>query len=437
MTNQSIEQQEYSFHRYANIFPMMSADEFQSLVEDLREFGLRDKIWLFQGQILDGRNRYIGCQKAGIIPVFQTFRGTEESALQAVLSWNLERRHLSSSQKAAVGVELEPLFDALEAQAKERQLATLKQNQVDTVTQKIEQRIEDRNQHESGLTQKIEQVQKDRNQNSSTHKAAKTLGTNRQYISDAKKLKETAPKIHEAVKRGDANLNQAKAISKLPEEKQAKILQEVAAIKDDEKKRQFVRSAVSDAKREERLDKIEEIATGNEDLADTGIKYPVIYADPPWRYEHVKTESRAIENQYPTMALDEICALPLDQITTDDAILFLWTTAPKLEESFRVIQSWGFTYRSCAIWDKKKIGMGYYFRIQHEILLIATKGAIPTPSPSDRVSSVVSIDSGKHSAKPSYFAELIEKWYPSIPKLEMFCRTPRKGWGSWGNQSNG
>ena len=423
MTNQSIEQQEYSFHRYANIFPMMSEDEFQSLVEDLREFGLRDKIWLFQGQILDGRNRYIGCQKAGIIPAFQTFRGTEESALQAVLSWNLERRHLSSSQKAAVGVELEPLFDALEAQAKERQREA-------GGDRKSEE-------YQESVTQKIEQPIEDHNQRSSTHKAAKTLGTNRQYISDAKKLKETAPKIHEAVKRGDANLNQAKAISKLPEEKQAKILQEVAAIKDDEKKRQFVRSAVSDAKREERLDKIEEIATGNEDLADTGIKYPVIYADPPWRYEHVKTESRAIENQYPTMALDEICALPLDQITTDDAILFLWTTAPKLEESFRVIQSWGFTYRSCAIWDKKKIGMGYYFRIQHEILLIATKGAIPTPSPSDRVSSVVSIDSGKHSAKPSYFAELIEKWYPSIPKLEMFCRNPRKGWGSWGNQSNG
>lgn len=410
--------QQYSFHRYANIFPMMGDDEFRSLVEDLREFGLRDKIWLFQGQILDGRNRYMGCLEADIMPAFQEFRGAEEEALQAVLSWNLERRHLSSSQKAAVGVELEPLFDALEAQAKERQ-----GTRTDLIEDNLPQKFgEGKNKHKS----------------ESTHKAAKSLGTNRQYISDAKKLKEKAPNIHEAVKRGDANITQAKAIARLPEDKQAQILDEVATIKDDEKKRQFVRTAVSEAKREERIEKIEEIAKGNEALpVQEKIKYPVIYADPPWRYEHVKTESRAIENQYPTMTLDEICSLPLDDITTPDSILFLWTTAPKLEESFRVISEWGFTYRSCAIWDKQKIGMGYYFRIQHELLLIATKGSIPTPGPSDRVSSMVSLPSGDHSAKPSYFAELIEKWYPTLPKLEMFCRSPREGWGVWGNQSNG
>ena len=82
----------------------------------------------------------------------------------------------------------------------------------------------------------------------------------------------------------------------------------------------------------------------------------MIYADPPWRYEHVKTESRAIENQYPTMDLDAICALPVRDIATDDSVLFLWATSPKLAEAMRVIDAWGFTYRTCMAWVKEKIG---------------------------------------------------------------------------------
>ena len=84
----------------------------------------------------------------------------------------------------------------------------------------------------------------------------------------------------------------------------------------------------------------------------------MIYADPPWRYEHCETDSRQIENQYPTMSLDEICAI---NIPTDDAILFMWTTAPKLVEGLKVVEAWGFNYRSCAIWDKQNIEWGIIF----------------------------------------------------------------------------
>ena len=119
----------------------------------------------------------------------------------------------------------------------------------------------------------------------------------------------------------------------------------------------------------------------------------------------------------------------------DDAVLFLWTTSPKLEEGLRVAKEWGFTYRTCAIWDKQKMGMGYYFRQQHEILLVATRGEIPAPEPANRPRSVFSIPYDGHSAKPHEVAEMIEAMYPELPKLEMFCRSPRDGWDVWGNQS--
>lgn len=195
-----------------------------------------------------------------------------------------------------------------------------------------------------------------------------------------------------------------------------------------------IRQAKTEQRREERLEKIVEISQGNADLK-TNVRYPVLYADPPWRYEHAESESRAIENQYPTMALAEICALPVADLATPDAILFLWATSPKLAESMQVIDAWGFTYRTCAVWDKQKIGMGYYFRQRHELLLVATRGAIPTPAPGDRAESVIVESRKEHSAKPAKFAELIESMYPTLPRIELFCRSPRAGWAVWGNQS--
>ena len=166
-------------------------------------------------------------------------------------------------------------------------------------------------------------------------------------------------------------------------------------------------------------------------------RYSLIYADPPWRYEHAKTKSREIENQYPTMALDEICALPVDSFAADDCTLLLWTTSPKLAESMEVIEAWGFNYRTCAVWDKERMGMGYYFRQQHEILLVATKGSPGVPDPSVRVSSVFRMKRDeRHSAKPAEIAEAIEAMYPNAKKIELFCRSPRAGWDVWGNQAN-
>jgi N6-adenosine-specific RNA methylase IME4 len=198
-----------------------------------------------------------------------------------------------------------------------------------------------------------------------------------------------------------------------------------------------IRSTRTEERRTERTQRLAEIADAETPaVGSLTRRYPVLYADPPWRYEHAASVSREIENQYPTMALDDICELPIDKICTDDAILFCWATSPKLTEAIEVIEAWGFTYRTCAVWDKERIGMGYYYRQQHELLLICTRGDMPAPAPSARPPSVIrAVRDEKHSAKPTIVYEQIEAMYPDLPRIELFARNARAGWDAWGNQA--
>jgi N6-adenosine-specific RNA methylase IME4 len=163
-------------------------------------------------------------------------------------------------------------------------------------------------------------------------------------------------------------------------------------------------------------------------------KYHIIYADPPWRYDFAATENRAIENQYPTMKLDEIKALPVPEITTDDAVLYLWATAPKLPQALEVMNAWGFTYKTNAVWVKDKIGMGYWWRNQHELLLVGTRCSFSPPSEDLRLSSVFFEPRTAHSMKPDAIADAIAGMFLNLSKIELFSRQPREGWAAWGNE---
>lgn len=163
-------------------------------------------------------------------------------------------------------------------------------------------------------------------------------------------------------------------------------------------------------------------------------KFQVILADPPWRYDFGNSDNRIIENHYPTMELEDICALNVPSIAAEDSVLFLWTTSPKLEQSFEVVNKWGFRYVTCMVWDKEHIGMGYYFRQQHELLLVCKQGNLPAPEPSRRPPSVLRAARGKHSEKPEELHDLLDCMYPKANKVELFCRSPRPGWVSWGNE---
>lgn len=235
-------------------------------------------------------------------------------------------------------------------------------------------------------------------------------------------------KVEIAFRKANLSFSHHLQVASLSKEKQADWLEQA------ESEGLSVAELKSAIKFEARNNKLAEISAGNEDLEGNQL-YNVIYADPPWRYEFSKSDSREIENQYPTMELEEICDLPVDELAAEHAVLYMWTTSPKLEESFQVLMAWGFEYKTCAIWDKQKIGMGYYFRQQHEILLVATKGELPAPLPEHRTPSVISVPRGKHSAKPHELYEILEAMYQGLSKIELFCRTPREGWAVWGNQS--
>lgn len=172
-------------------------------------------------------------------------------------------------------------------------------------------------------------------------------------------------------------------------------------------------------------------ATPDTPTVDTDVRFGVIYADPPWNYANSPDRGNP-ENHYPVMDLADICAI--DVKAADNCVLYLWATAPLLVEALQVVSAWGFTYKTCAVWDKEKIGVGYWFRGQHELLLVGVRGKVSPPPQPLRVSSVYREARTAHSKKPDIVRKHIGSWFPDVPKLEMFCRYPAPGWHVWGNQ---
>jgi len=165
-------------------------------------------------------------------------------------------------------------------------------------------------------------------------------------------------------------------------------------------------------------------------------KYRIIYADPPWEYgQWLPHQYGDAKKEYPTMSIDEICAMPIREIAQDDSVLFLWITSPKLEQAFKVIRAWGFEYKTSFVWDKVKHNFGFYNSVRHEFLLIAGRGT-STPDSKELVDSVVEIErSDKHSQKPDYFRDLIDKLYTWGNRIELFLRgEPKDGWDGFGNE---
>ena len=200
-----------------------------------------------------------------------------------------------------------------------------------------------------------------------------------------------------------------------------------------------VMAAQKDIERAERQELIKEQiekpkTSAHIDIFTTEKKFRVIYADPPWQYNDKQDTSKlgGACKHYPTMPLEDICALRVP--TEKDAVLFLWTTSPMLEDSFKVINSWGFKYKSSFIWDKVSHAMGHYNSVRHEFLLICTKGSC-TPDVPKLLYSVVSSERTEHSVKPKEFRDMIDMLYPVGERLEMFAREAYPGWDVWGNMA--
>lgn len=226
--------------------------------------------------------------------------------------------------------------------------------------------------------------------------------------------------IESSLRRDDLSFSHHKEVASLPKEKQEKFLQ-LASEKD---------LSVRELREEIRRDGIKE---SHPDLPIG--KFRIIYADPPWKYSNSMPEYFSEQaNHYQLMSIDEIAAMDIKSLAEDNAVLFLWVTSPILRESFKVIDAWGFEYKSSFVWDKIKHNMGHYNSVRHEFLLICTRGSC-TPDNIKLFDSVQSIERTEHSEKPEFFREIIDTLYTHGRKIELFARKKVEGWEVFGNES--
>jgi N6-adenosine-specific RNA methylase IME4 len=172
--------------------------------------------------------------------------------------------------------------------------------------------------------------------------------------------------------------------------------------------------------------------------------FPLIYADPPWKYETYSEKGldRVADQHYPTLTDEEIINFKVDgkavpEIAHRDAVLFLWCTSSNLARALAIMKAWGgFTYKTNAIWDKQRTGTGLVFINMHEHLLYGTRGNMPAPQ--YLPPSIFRYPRGEHSAKPPEIRAEIEKMYPAFDektRLELFARGSFKGWSTYGYEA--
>lgn len=171
-------------------------------------------------------------------------------------------------------------------------------------------------------------------------------------------------------------------------------------------------------------------------LSSLGRRYPVLLADPPWKFQLWSDGGmrKAAQMHYPCMETVDIAALPVADIAAKDAILFLWATAAMFPEALTVLPAWNFEYKTFACWVKPNVSCGFWFRNQHEPLIIATRGNMPPPA---QIRSSVFDDppaERRHSSKPESVRDWIAQAYPKVGKIELFARTAAPGWAVWGNE---
>tara|TARA_B100000513_G_scaffold194944_1_gene124612 strand:- start:398 stop:940 length:543 start_codon:yes stop_codon:yes gene_type:complete len=170
--------------------------------------------------------------------------------------------------------------------------------------------------------------------------------------------------------------------------------------------------------------------------------YDIIYADPPWDYKGQQqhagasgpTTGGAIAH-YPTMVLKDLKQLPIANLCNDNALLFMWTSSPHLNQAIDLMAAWGFKYVTVAfVWDKMRVNPGYYTMSQCELVILGKRGKIPTPRGARNVRQYVQQKRGRHSAKPNEVRNRIVAMFPTQNKLELFARVKTEGWATWGNE---
>lgn len=402
-------------HPFAELFPMLSDADGSALRADIGARGQRERIIILDGQILDGRNRQQQLEALGLVDGnlppdgddlwlsrYRRFLpGQDGDPLAFVLSLNLHRRHLNDTQRGLIAARIANMRSGA---------------RTDLSSERATPRLN------------LDEVPE-----TSLGEAADALHVSRATAANARKaLREGAPELVERMDRGEVSASAGAQLATLPVGEQLRILREQhprefgKAVREQRAKTQLL-------KKERRVEREADLGARQVALPDK--RYGVILADPEWQFVTYSADTgmdRSADNHYPTSPTSVIASRPVGDIAADDCVLFLWATVPMLLEGGRVLEAWGFTYKSNFNWHKDRIGTGYWNRNRHEHLLIGTRGKLPAPAMGDQFDSSIEAAVGAHSSKPDIFYEIIEAYFPSLPKIELNARARRAGWDAWG-----
>lgn len=380
--------QDIQAHPLANIFPLLDGDEFAALAEDISEHGLREPVVLYEGKILDGRNRYRACRAAGIDCRFETFDG--DDALAFVISLNLKRRHLSESQRAHVAAKV----------------ATFRQGARSDIQPRA-------NLHEV-----------------SPAEAAKLLNVSERSVKTARSVIEHGtPELQHEVEAGRVSVSAAADVATLPEPEQIEVV--AKGEKEILQKAKEIRAEKARTRREE----LDAIAAKPIPVPDG--QYSCIVIDPPWPMEKIERDVRPnqVAFEYPTMSEDALAAFDVAGMAADDCHLFCWTTHKFLPMALRLLDAWGFRYVCTFVWRKpggfQPIGLPQY---NCEFALYARRGS---PKFIDTKSFFCAFEGERreHSRKPDEFYDTVRRVTVG-PRIDVFSRESREGFEEWGNEAS-
>lgn len=368
-------------HPACAAFPLLEGDELAAFVADVREHGLLEAVTVDGDELLDGRNRLLACDLAGVAPRFAPWRQNGASKTDWIVSLNLQRRHLSEGQRGVLAHDLHPIY---EAEAKERQRLAAEE----TNRRKAEPQI--------SLPARSRDAA-ERHKGESAAAAGAAVGVSGRTVQRVKEIAAKAPDLLDAVRSGAMTLPEAKG--------------EI---------RQRAKAALAESIRQE------------PPPAAVG-PFRVIVLDPPWCYDkRAEDVTHRARLSYPEMTNDAILALPVANLACDDAILWLWTTNAHLPLAFRCVERWGFTHKTVLTWVKRQMGAGDWLRGKTEHCIMAVRGH-PIVTLTNQTTALEA-DRREHSRKPDEFFALVDALCPGS-KLEMFAREQRPGWAAWGAET--
>lgn len=370
---------------FKKLIPPLTSEEFNQLEQNCLAEGIREAILTWNGFIIDGHNRYEIATKWNLD--FQTkskhFKDENEVKEWMILN-QFGRRNINGYVRSKLALELEEVFKLKAKESKIEKVSHFR---------------------------KTGEVLANLPKPDTRKELSNVAGVGERTISMVKVIEEKAPEeVKAKLSTGEVSINQA-----------------YQEIKKEEKK----------IERIELIEKqIEDIEQGL--LPELEGLFDVISVDPPWPYEgenknitSFDSVGRRVANPYPEMSIEDI--KKIDMPLMENSVVLLWTTHKFLPDAFEILKAWNLDYKATLVWNKEKIGMGAWFRMQCEFCLVAIQGKPYWENTTFR--DILNEARREHSRKPDSFFEMIEK-ITIGRRLEYFSREKRNGWEVFGNDVN-